>query len=1210
MKQHIGNAGIAMVSLFLVTYGAKIHSGKVAEMAEMAQASREAAEATTSEMVALRSPLAGRYLQMNKWGIAASVPATSVDNGWTFERWVKVNVADNFALHNTYWNRFLVMTDTGLTVSNFLAEDEHAKLPEGAWFENGPGLLGASSVYSQMFKRFLTMTSGGQVGVSDVKDIQEHVVPPNHHRTTNVPEEWTVQTQTFTRSDCPNLYHAKGSSCKANVIGKTIALWNHWHNRFALINRDGWMQSSQPGNTLWDSSTWKRFLVVDAGDWEIALHSAEHNRYVSMNGQFCLASQLMDEHELNNANADERFKLVDAGNGKVALHNKQHNRFMMMNSQNQIVVSAVMNWDALPANNHDWERFVIYESDYVATCPYLMFSKMASCKPWLIGQTVSFWNPWHKRYMQMVNSQSATLLVTPQMASPESLSESSEEERFRVVDIGSRWVGLYHEVYQRYVMMNDQNKLIAGPVSTIQAIPANNAWERILVVDVGDGKIALHFPWFNRFAMMTYSDMVASAIFNWNALPAGNAWERFTVQYNGEAFHPNQFDVHQGKMCKGEPYTRDQCELANCNGWSGVTQQDCQDKCHNNEKPVGCQQDFQCVAAVFEAPNWCQLYSTCTEFHVDSNAVSIVKKPSPFFLQMVDGDETCRGSNGTESERHPPEATLATALPLAIINLTNFSGLITTRNLSHMGMEHHFGNLGSDLQLLYDKVEGFYKALHEVMGEDAEVLCPRNNYIFIEHCLKIATCLLDPMVKAGQVPMAFYASMLEQLVNFEITWQGLVQALAEEGNVTIVTPVQHESSKYHCDLFDTADGTTLAVPITNTSLLSLRHQDKSLSHQEGQEGQEGQESQAFATAAALSHAVRATHELLDSLGDASGDAMGDWQTQNASMDFQRIKKQFQSQWDAMWLPVCRKMNCDHTNFWDIILSSYGQTMALMQTGPRAFAKVKAEIRNRAALQRRFQDRLAVHPVSLIQVWRRDDAQRSSLGSAEAYGHAGHLAVRGFLKKFAMKSPQRAMTLVDIVEFEKSKNQKNENEKNVQGLLPVPDNTSAAASSFLQSDRSDSIALWDFWKKLTACFGSFSKVYCQGYFMSWPAKISTSFGLAGGSSHGLEDLINKLQPSNFVSIWGAVSVGQSIAQFWAGISISFSVSMGCPNKGVEFSISIGAMVAAMIQWYNPLICPFGPTFFGNPFIPCFQASGGTFTVLCCAFNLVTGDNTCR
>jgi hypothetical protein len=83
-------------------------------------------------------------------------------------------------------------------------------------------------------------------------------------------------------------------------------------------------------------------------------------------------------------------------------------------------------------------------------------------------------------------------------------------------------VGLYHEVYQRYVMMNDQNKLIAGPVSTIQAIPANNAWERILVVDVGDGKIALHFPWFNRFAMMTYSDMAASAIFNW---PPGNAWK-------------------------------------------------------------------------------------------------------------------------------------------------------------------------------------------------------------------------------------------------------------------------------------------------------------------------------------------------------------------------------------------------------------------------------------------------------------------------------------------------------------------------------------------------------------------------------------------------------------------------------------------------------------------------------------------------------------
>ena len=174
-----------------------------------------------------------------------------------------------------------------------------------------------------------------------------------------------------------------------------------------------------------------------------------------------------------------------------------------------------------------------------------------------------------------------------------------------------------------------------------------------------------------------------------------------------------------------------------------------------------------------------------------------------------------------------------------------------------------------------------------------------------------------------------------------------------------------------------------------------------------------------------------------------------------------------------------------------------------------------------------------------------------------------------------------MTLVDIVEFQKSKNEKNEkNQKKLQRLLPVPDNTSAAfTSSFLQSDRSDSIALWAFWKKLTACFGSFSKVYCQGYYISLPAKLSLSFGLAGGSSHGLEDLINKLQPSNFVSVWGAVSIGQSIAQFWAGISISFSVSMGCPNKGVEFSISVGAMVAAMIQWYNPVICPLGPNFLG-------------------------------
>ena len=225
MKQHIGNAGgLAMLWVFLVTaYGAKIHSdGKVEmAMAQMAH-SREAAEATTSEMVALRSPLAGRYLQMNKWGIAASPQATSVDNSWKSERWVKINVGLNFALHNTYWNRFLVMTNTGLTFSNFLAEDEHAKLPEGAWFETGPGLLGASSVYSQTFKRFLTMTSGGQVGVSAVKEIQEHVVPPNHLRNTNVPEEWTVQTQHFTRLEWPG-WPKYVSMCSGRLV--CISLW-------------------------------------------------------------------------------------------------------------------------------------------------------------------------------------------------------------------------------------------------------------------------------------------------------------------------------------------------------------------------------------------------------------------------------------------------------------------------------------------------------------------------------------------------------------------------------------------------------------------------------------------------------------------------------------------------------------------------------------------------------------------------------------------------------------------------------------------------------------------------------------------------------------------------------------------------------------------------------------------------------------------------
>ena len=58
-----------------------------------------------------------------------------------------------------------------------------------------------------------------------------------------------------------------------------------------------------------------------------------------------------------------------------------------------------------------------------------------------------------------------------------------------------------------------------------------------------------------------------------------------------------------------------------------------------------------------------------------------------------------------------PEAELATSFPFLLLNLSNFSGLIT--NKSHPGIQHSFGNVSRDLALLYEKVEGFYTVLHE-----------------------------------------------------------------------------------------------------------------------------------------------------------------------------------------------------------------------------------------------------------------------------------------------------------------------------------------------------------------------------------------------------------------------------------------------------------------------------------------------------------------
>ena len=103
--------------------------------------------------------------------------------------------------------------------------------------------------------------------------------------------------------------------------------------------------------------TWERFRVVDAGNYDIALHCGIHNRFVRMN-----SNGDMDFSEPRNWNdfpsgwTWERFSVVDAGNGEIALHSGIHNRFVRMNNGADMDASSHQSYADLPSG-WTWERF-------------------------------------------------------------------------------------------------------------------------------------------------------------------------------------------------------------------------------------------------------------------------------------------------------------------------------------------------------------------------------------------------------------------------------------------------------------------------------------------------------------------------------------------------------------------------------------------------------------------------------------------------------------------------------------------------------------------------------------------------------------------------------------------------------------------------------------------------------------------------------------
>ena len=165
-------------------------------------------------------------------------------------------------------------------------------------------------------------------------------------------------------------------------------------------------------------------------------------------------------------------------------------------------------------------------------------------------------------------------------------------------------------------------------------------------------------------------------------------------------------------------------------------------------------------------------------------------------------------------------------------------------------MQHRFGDLEKDLELLYDMFEGFFQAATVKFGPEAPSVCPHKSLRHIPACISAATCLLQSAVPT-HIPMAYYASIMETFSRFdEVTWPTITQKLAEEDSRFRNGPEALPQSC--CDQF-TEVGIQNAAHVINVSGSLLQFSDGNILDAS---------SKTLALSVAIRHATHRSHHHL------------------------------------------------------------------------------------------------------------------------------------------------------------------------------------------------------------------------------------------------------------------------------------------------------------------------------------------------------------
>lgn len=591
---------------------------------------------------------------------------------------------------------------------------------------------------------------------------------------------------------------------------------------------------------------------------------------------------------------------------------------------------------------------------------------------------------------------------------------------------------------------------------------------------------------------------------------------------------------------------------------------------------------------------------------------------------------------------------LASALPLVIQNLSNYSGLINDGGKTSSNITYHFGELDKDLALLSDKVSGFYSVLHDMLPHGAgPLLCPLDKQSHIKECLLIGTCLLEEHVPED-IELATFTTYMEMTQRFlDVNWPAIKKGLLFEEPTPVLNMDATAPKEYQCD--------TLKHKEVTPSLLQVHESDGAT----------------LAMSSAMVQAAKSSFQILEQHRVGS------------SVDATILKLH------ELWKPICKQLDCDHSSFFDLHYASYGQTASLLElkSGQAARRAVRTEIQHRVKLEMRVVNfvsenyeyyskiyNLSHHlppgrrfiDHSFIQASSR--AARNQLFAQGRQSMLGHIIP--FMKAIATEDEKRAIRLFDHVEFRKFQQRKHQHKHQPTSLLQEEeqedeeeeteekDEVEEALAGFSEEDDEDdeddehdgALAMLDiqldsteedsveggrrrrrarrrrrwiggrrrsrrrrrifdaianvvatvvedvveYMESLTTCLGMAIEFASTGYdYEIVPGGVSMSVGLSTGARAALEDLIAGRPPSAFISLDFGFAVGITKKLVWAGMGLGGSLVCDS-GAGCNTYITV-ASIASINPPVSSVWCPMGPTWGAAS---CAQSFGGGLATMCC------------